>query len=254
MLAGAELGVYTTLGFAFQSIGLETTTASRSAFLLYLNVKFVPFLALLLLGRSISKNTWTSAFLALMGKRSLLYGGIVLLCVVLYCALLPCAVLQYTVLHHTINCTVLLRTFYFTVVLTGLFCSVLYWIILYHTILYCTVLYSTIFQGNEHFQLLPTLYLPSQGTALLSTDGGPLNSGDVWCISAAIASAMFILRLDKFSKENDPAELSGVSFSTVSALCGAWVGVDYMRERGVVGEMASSMTASWSDFIQVREG
>ena len=36
----------------------------------------------------------------------------------------------------------------------------------------------------------------------------PLNSGDVWCISAAIASAMFILRLDKFSKQNDPAVAS----------------------------------------------
>jgi hypothetical protein len=64
---------------------------------------------------------------------------------------------------------------------------------------------------------------------------------------------MFILRLDKFSKENDPAELSGVSFSTVSALCGAWVGVDYMRERGVIGDAASSVAASWNDFIQVRD-
>lgn len=64
--AGAELGVYTTLGFAFQSIGLLSTTAARSAFLLYLNVKIVPFLAFLLLGRSLSR-TWTSAFLALAG-------------------------------------------------------------------------------------------------------------------------------------------------------------------------------------------
>jgi hypothetical protein len=36
---GIELGLYTFLGFGFQAIGLETTTASRSAFLLYLNVK-----------------------------------------------------------------------------------------------------------------------------------------------------------------------------------------------------------------------
>ena len=34
-----ELGLYTFLGFGLQAIGLETTTASRSAFLLYLNVK-----------------------------------------------------------------------------------------------------------------------------------------------------------------------------------------------------------------------
>ena len=47
--------------------------------------------------------------------------------------------------------------------------------------------------------------------------------------------------------------MSGVSFSTVSALCGAWVGVDYMRERGVIGDAASSVAASWNDFIQVRE-
>ena len=47
--------------------------------------------------------------------------------------------------------------------------------------------------------------------------------------------------------------MSGVSFSTVSALCGAWVGVDYMRERGVIGDAASSVAASWNDFIQVRD-
>ena len=65
--AGAELGLWTTLGFAFQSIGLLSTTASRSAFLLYLNVKIVPFLACLLLGRTISARTWVSALLALSG-------------------------------------------------------------------------------------------------------------------------------------------------------------------------------------------
>ena len=75
MKAGTELGIYTTLGFAFQSIGLETTTASRSAFLLYLNVKFVPFLALIFLGRDISKETWTSAFLALLGTTLLSTDG-----------------------------------------------------------------------------------------------------------------------------------------------------------------------------------
>ena len=64
---GAELGLWTTLGFAFQSIGLLSTTASRSAFLLYLNVKIVPFLACLLLGRTISARTWVSALLALSG-------------------------------------------------------------------------------------------------------------------------------------------------------------------------------------------
>ena len=116
MLAGAELGIYTTLGFAFQSIGLETTTASRSAFLLYLNVKFVPFLALFLLGRSISKNTWTSAFLALTGTRShalrctvlcsIVLWRIVLCCIVLYAIVLYCTALVFTTLHYTAHGTV----------------------------------------------------------------------------------------------------------------------------------------------------
>ena len=66
--AGAELGLYTFLGFSLQAVGLETTTAARSAFLLYLNVKMVPFLAYALYGRSISTSTWTSALLALTGE------------------------------------------------------------------------------------------------------------------------------------------------------------------------------------------
>jgi len=65
--AAMELGLYTFLGFAFQSIGLETTTASRSAFLLYLNVKFVPFLSAVLKGRTIPYTTWISALLAFFG-------------------------------------------------------------------------------------------------------------------------------------------------------------------------------------------
>ena len=65
--AGTELGLWTFLGFAFQAIGMETTTASKSAFLLYLNVKFVPFFASVLFGRQISLTSWTSAALALCG-------------------------------------------------------------------------------------------------------------------------------------------------------------------------------------------
>lgn len=65
--AGLELGLYTFLGFAFQAVGLLTTTASRGAFLLYLNVKIVPFLAFFLFKRDVSANTWISAFLALTG-------------------------------------------------------------------------------------------------------------------------------------------------------------------------------------------
>lgn len=63
------------MGFGLQSIGLETTTASRSAFLLYLNVKFVPFLAALIYQRSISYVTWISALLALAGTALLSTDG-----------------------------------------------------------------------------------------------------------------------------------------------------------------------------------
>ena len=63
---GAELGVWSFLGFALQTVGLETTTATRSAFLLYLNVKFVPLLELAN-GKTLPRGTWVSAFAALSG-------------------------------------------------------------------------------------------------------------------------------------------------------------------------------------------
>jgi drug/metabolite transporter (DMT)-like permease len=63
------------LGFAFQAVGLGSTTAQRSGFLLYLNVKFVPFLARILLGREISGATWISALTAFTGTALLAYGS-----------------------------------------------------------------------------------------------------------------------------------------------------------------------------------
>jgi drug/metabolite transporter (DMT)-like permease len=71
---GVELGILMFLGFAFQAIGMENTTASRSGFLLYLNVKFVPLFALLLLGRGISLATWISAFVTFFGTALLATG------------------------------------------------------------------------------------------------------------------------------------------------------------------------------------
>ena len=128
--AGVELGLWTFLGFGFQAIGLETTTASRSAFLLYLNVKLVPLFALAFYGREISLQTWLSAASALFG------------------------------------------------------------------------------------------------TLLLSYDGSPPNTGDLWSIAAACASAMFILRLEGFAKESRAAEMNGITFATVAALCAAWISGD----------------------------
>ena len=64
---GLEMGFWMFLGFAFQAIGLEYTTAQKSGFLLYLNVKFVPFLAAVLYRRQISAATWLSALTAFTG-------------------------------------------------------------------------------------------------------------------------------------------------------------------------------------------
>ena len=50
-------------------------------------------------------------------------------------------------------------------------------------------------------------------------------------MAAAVTSALFILRLEKFSQENNAAELSGVSFATVTALCGVWVGCDFYQHQ-----------------------
>mmetsp|Transcript_13378 Transcript_13378/g.27197 ORF Transcript_13378/g.27197 Transcript_13378/m.27197 type:complete len:353 (-) Transcript_13378:635-1693(-) len=73
--AAAELSFWMFLGYAFQSIGLLTTTASRSCFLLYLNVKLVPLLARVLEGRAISSTTWTSAGIAAVGTLLLAFDG-----------------------------------------------------------------------------------------------------------------------------------------------------------------------------------
>ncbi len=128
--AGAELGLYTFMGFAFQAIGMETTSASKSAFLLYLNVKFVPFLGYVLFRKQISTATWISALLA------------------------------------------------FT------------------------------------------------GTFLLSSDGSGIVEGDLWSIAAAAASAMFILRLETFSRIFDAAQLNAINFSVVAFLCSIWVAAE----------------------------
>merc|ERR1712216_1036681 len=61
------------MGYAFQAIGLETTTASRSGFLLYLNVKFVPFFSYFIFGKRIQRSTWISALVAFGGTALLAF-------------------------------------------------------------------------------------------------------------------------------------------------------------------------------------
>jgi drug/metabolite transporter (DMT)-like permease len=72
---GLEMGFWMFLGFCFQAIGLEYTTAQKSGFLLYLNVKFVPFFAALFLQRSITTATWISALTAFAGTALLACAG-----------------------------------------------------------------------------------------------------------------------------------------------------------------------------------
>ena len=127
--AGGELSLYTFCGFAFHAVGLQTTTASKSAFLLYLNVKIVPVLLLIFFGRRISVLSWISAGLAFAG------------------------------------------------------------------------------------------------TTLLAYDGSPPNIGDAWCVAAACASALFIIRLEAFAKKDGgifPGDLMGISFTCTAVLCFVW--------------------------------
>ena len=54
---------------------MYSTTAQRSGFLIYLNVKLVPFFAKVLYGRPISIQTWISAFAAFAGTFLLAMDG-----------------------------------------------------------------------------------------------------------------------------------------------------------------------------------
>jgi drug/metabolite transporter (DMT)-like permease len=65
--AAAELALWLVAGFTLQLVGLQWTSASRSAFLLYLNAVLVPFLACLMGERNIGLRTWVTAFAAVSG-------------------------------------------------------------------------------------------------------------------------------------------------------------------------------------------
>lgn len=164
---GAELGLYMFLGYAFQAIGLETTTASRSGFLLYLNVKFVPFLSYLIFGRTIRRGTWISAFVAFCGT----------------------ALLAFDV-------------------------------------------------GGEDAMTT---------TATTSTMTAAISVGDLWSITAAASSAMFILRMESASKAvPKSSELNAATLWTVAAFSLLWTMVISLNESiGVsyIGSFASNNDA-----------
>jgi len=160
---GLEMGFWMFLGFGFQAIGLEFTSAQKSGFLLYLNVKFVPFLAFLLLGRQITGATWLSALTA------------------------------------------------FT------------------------------------------------GTGLLAMDGGgslDLNTGDLWTIAAAAASAMFILRLEKASAAvPDAAALNAACLWVVTVLSTAWtvaqLGLQDTSTVVTASAAVSPIQLLWSELVRI---
>jgi drug/metabolite transporter (DMT)-like permease len=73
--AGVELGAWMFAGYAAQAVGLEYTTAARSGFLVYLNVKLVPVFARVLYGRPVGAPTWAAAAVALAGTALLTWDG-----------------------------------------------------------------------------------------------------------------------------------------------------------------------------------
>lgn len=68
---GALLGVFLFLGFVLQTVGLVSTTPSRSAFITGLYVVFVPVLGLVLFRRSPRLSSWVGVGLAAVGLRYL---------------------------------------------------------------------------------------------------------------------------------------------------------------------------------------
>lgn len=66
LFAGLEVGLWVSLGYITQAVGLETTEASKSAFICSLTVVLVPLIQGFM-GRKISPQTWVSCALAVAG-------------------------------------------------------------------------------------------------------------------------------------------------------------------------------------------
>lgn len=71
--AGAELGFWICLAYATQTIGLQYTSASQSAFITVLNVIIVPILAAFA-GYRITPPIWISALMAIAGVGLMTHG------------------------------------------------------------------------------------------------------------------------------------------------------------------------------------
>lgn len=70
---GVEVGLWASIGYIAQAVGLETTPASESAFLCSLAVVVVPFMDFLA-GRQLKGREWIGALMAMMGVGLLEFG------------------------------------------------------------------------------------------------------------------------------------------------------------------------------------
>lgn len=75
IIAGAILGFFLFIAFAFQTIGLQYTTPSKNAFLTAINVVMVPFLGTLIFKKPIDKYGIGGALLACVGVGVLTLNG-----------------------------------------------------------------------------------------------------------------------------------------------------------------------------------
>ena len=73
--AGALMGVFLTLGYVLQTLGLEHTTVSNAGFITGLFVVFTPVLAAIVLGDRIGPLAWGAAVVCAFGLFLLAGGG-----------------------------------------------------------------------------------------------------------------------------------------------------------------------------------
>eukprot|EP00536_Pseudo-nitzschia_multiseries_P014848 jgi/Psemu1/311457/fgenesh1_kg.776_\ len=72
---GLEVGLWNSIGYVAQAVGLETTLASKSAFLCSMAVVIVPLLDCLA-GKRLLPRQWAGALMALVGVAFLELGGV----------------------------------------------------------------------------------------------------------------------------------------------------------------------------------
>jgi len=67
LLRGLAVGLVTSLGYLFQTVGLLTTTASVSGFITGMFVVFTPFFARMFIGDRITGSAWIGVLLSFIG-------------------------------------------------------------------------------------------------------------------------------------------------------------------------------------------